>query len=84
MTRPLHLSTGATELVSLFVRRDYIEGTPSRCWRLYWATHANANRVMPDASTVTSPAREVHFPTMRDAIAFGEKRHGETAARMED
>lgn len=84
MPRPLHLSTGATQVVSLFVRRDYIEGRPSRCWRLYWAVSVEADAIMAAASSVTSPEREVHFPTMAAAVAHGSRRYGETAARMAD
>jgi len=69
------------EICSLFVHRREVTGTPkSRPWRLIWATG-------PDASTYAHAEGDwdgPYFRTMREAVAHGLRRYGETAARFSD
>ena len=64
---------------SLFVHRA-IAAPASRPWRLLWAESA-------DASTFVHAEGECSarcFRTMREAIAYGIRAYGETAARFGD
>ena len=64
----------------LVVRKDSIEGTPSRSWRLSWDSGPDSNSFVNETSTVTG---QPFFQTMRAAIFCGEYRYGMTAVRAE-
>jgi hypothetical protein len=73
----INLSDGRALVCSLFAHRS-IDAPVSKPWRLIWAEG-------PDACTYTSAEGECsakHFRTMRDAIAYGRWRYGETARRF--
>jgi hypothetical protein len=74
-------SLGNPLICSLFVRKDYTSSAPSSApWRLLWAESV-------DSDTFVYAEGECsvrYFSTMRDAIAYGEHRFGETAQRFPD
>lgn len=63
----------------LTVMRDYLESNGK--WRLYWDNGPDSATRVCDESTVTG--RHVHFRTMRDAIAYGIRKHSETAVKVQ-
>lgn len=72
-------SIGETVTVSLFVHRDFM-ARPSCCWRLLWAESADSDTFCHAEGECSAR----HFPTMRAAVAYGEKRYNETARRFID
>jgi hypothetical protein len=62
----------------LTVMRDWLESNGK--WRLYWDAGPDSPTRVCDESTVCGA--HVHFRTMRDAIAYGSRKHGETAVKV--
>lgn len=79
MPQVLSNSTGETKKVSLFVHRDFM-ARPSRCWRLLWAESAESDTFCHAEGECSAR----HFPTMREAVRYGETAYGETAKRFID
>lgn len=68
----IDLSSGETFEVELVVYEDFTtDGPYRRNWRLFW--ECEDRRGVNETSDVTG---QPYFPTMRDAIAHGERKYG--------
>jgi hypothetical protein len=76
MTHTINLSNGHSYVARLVVLRDHTTEGRGR-WRLFW-NEPGTSRGVYEQSTVTG---QPFFRTMRDAVAYGQKRYGETAVR---
>jgi hypothetical protein len=77
MSHTIHLSDGTKYDALLVVYRDYIESNGK--WRLFWENPGTSCGVY-EQSTVTG---QPFFRTMRDAVAYGERRYGMKAVKRQ-
>jgi hypothetical protein len=77
MAHTIHLSDGTKYDAVLVVFRDYIESNGK--WRLFWENPGTSCGVN-EQSTVTG---QPFFRTMRDAMAYGERRYGMKAVKRQ-
>jgi hypothetical protein len=73
----IHLSDGTKYDAVLVVFQDYIESNGK--WRLFWENPGTSCGVY-EQSTVTG---QPFFRTMRDAVAYGERRYGMKAVKRQ-
>lgn len=74
--KTIHLSNGTEYAAELVVYRDYIESNGK--WRLFWENPNETGTGVQEQSTVTG---QPFFSTMREAVAYGLRRYGLSAAR---
>ncbi len=70
----VHLSNDTEYDADLVVYRDWVESNGK--WRLFWANPDDPYKGVAEQSTVTG---QPFFATRGAAVAYGEKRYGETA-----
>lgn len=70
----IRLSNGETYIARLVVYKD--EGK----WRLFWENPDRPGVGVDEQSTVTG---QPFFRTRKKAVAYGERRYGETAAKAQ-